>query len=509
MIADMNCTIKKIVSVCALKDLGTWLHVSRHVRQRIKAERYEVIVPSAAVRIFEALSEPGWQVCDEASAATEFSLEHVQSKMPAANRARAGWYFQQLLKIKALSESNQDLDLMLIWDADTIPLRSLDFTTGDRVAYFKSSEHHAPYFEAMQRLIQQGRQVDFSFIAQCFAARVGWVKEFIAYVEARHSKPWYDAILDNSDLSLESGFSEYETLGNFLYARHGGEMYIRSDRWERSGVKFVPLVELDQSSAKGDDPAFVSYESWAEQTVRRPTYYLRSPNSEEQFLQHFFGKLLTPRTVIQVGANDGVMCDPLRPFFAKRRNHSVRAILVEPLDFYFKRLKQLYASRRNTILIKGAAGERHETQDFFHIDPAVASEMNGDGPQNDWAHGQGSFHLESVLHWIDRNSFRGRQYCENINRYKHSILKTQVTCFPLRNIYSGRPGLTLLKIDVQGAELDVLLGVDWRHPPDFIIYEQDLARLSVIDQMLCGLGYEYLCGDYNVVYYNCETVALR
>jgi FkbM family methyltransferase len=509
VIAAMNSGIKKIVSVCALKDLRTWLHASRHVKQRIQAERYEVIVPSAAVQIFAALSEPGWQVCDEASLATEFSLEHVQSKMPAANRARAGWYFQQLLKIKALSESDQEVDLMLIWDADTIPLRRLDFTAGDRVAYFKGSEHHVPYFEAMQRLIQQGRQVDFSFIAQCFAARVAWVKEFIAYVEARHRKPWYDAILDNSDLSLQSGFSEYETLGNFFYARHRDEMHILSDRWERSGEKVAPLGESDRRSAKADDPAFVSYESWAEQPLRRPAHSLKRPASEEQFLSRFFGKRLTPRTVIQVGANDGVMCDPLRPFFAKRRNDSVRAILVEPLDFYFKRLQQLYAGRRNTILIKGAAGERDESREFFHIDPAVASEMNGDGPQNDWAHGQGSFHRESVLHWIDQNSFRGQHYRENIDRYKQAILKTQVTCFPLRNIYSGRPGLTLLTIDVQGAELDVLLGVDWRRPPDFIIYEQDLARLSIIDEMLRSLGYEYLCGDPNVVYYNPETVALR
>jgi hypothetical protein len=66
-----------------------------------------------------------------------------------------------------------------------------------------------------------------------------------------------------------------------------------------------------------------------------------------------------------------------------------------------------------------------------------------------------------------------------------------------------------LSIDVQGAELEVLLGVDWRNPPDFIVYEQDLARLSIIDDMLRSLGYAYLCGESNVVYYNREAVAVN
>ena len=40
---------------------------------------------------------------------------------------------------------------------------------------------------------------------------------------------------------------------------------------------------------------------------------------------------------IQVGANDGVMCDPIRQFIVK---HSWGCILVEPVPDYFELLKK-------------------------------------------------------------------------------------------------------------------------------------------------------------------------
>ena len=42
---------------------------------------------------------------------------------------------------------------------------------------------------------------------------------------------------------------------------------------------------------------------------------------------------------IQVGANDGLMCDPIRQFIVK---HSWGGILVEPVPDYFELLKKNY-----------------------------------------------------------------------------------------------------------------------------------------------------------------------
>ncbi len=71
----MNSAISKVVS---LKDIGTWIFASKQIRKFICAERYEVIVPSQYIRIFESLSDTGWVVIDEEKFATEFSIDYVK-----------------------------------------------------------------------------------------------------------------------------------------------------------------------------------------------------------------------------------------------------------------------------------------------------------------------------------------------------------------------------------------------------------------------------------------------
>ena len=51
--------------------------------------------------------------------------------------------------------------------------------------------------------------------------------------------------------------------------------------------------------------------------------------------------------MIQVGANDGIMCDPLRRYLAPTRGQELHAVLIEPIPFYFQRLQDLYAGYPN------------------------------------------------------------------------------------------------------------------------------------------------------------------
>ena len=53
-----------------------------------------------------------------------------------------GWYFQQLLKYQFAFHEPED-DYFLIWDADTIPLRKLEFFDGQgRMLLTKAEEYH-------------------------------------------------------------------------------------------------------------------------------------------------------------------------------------------------------------------------------------------------------------------------------------------------------------------------------------------------------------------------------
>ena len=223
------------------------------------------------------------------------------------------------------------------------------------------------------------------------------------------------------------------------------------------------------------------------------------PNPLRTFYRAYFGAP-QKKCVIQVGANDGVMCDPLRPYLA-RRDLGIHAVLVEPIPFYYERLRNLYADYPDITVVDAACGAQPGSAPLYFIEPGVADQMNGTGPANDWAHGQGSFDKEVVEYWIGRNKFRGPEYVANIDFYRASIKSIDVDIVRLSDIeFSRRHENLLIVIDVQGFEFDVIRGIDWAHPPAYIVFEDDLKKSGAIGEYLSAKGYSYLCGETDRVY---------
>jgi FkbM family methyltransferase len=222
----------------------------------------------------------------------------------------------------------------------------------------------------------------------------------------------------------------------------------------------------------------------------------------DRFYEAYFGSSEN-KCVIQVGANDGVMCDPLRRFFADIERNDLNAVLIEPIPFYYRKLGQLYTGYEHIALYNAACGARRDTLSLYFIDPDVADEMNGDGPANDWAHGQGSFDRDVVLYWIDRNRFRGPGYVQNIEKYQHSITQIDVDMIRLADLDLAKSNENLLiVIDAQGFELQVISGVDWNFPPAFIVFEDDIGGGdSEIAALLKEKGYFHLCGENDKVFF--------
>jgi FkbM family methyltransferase len=230
------------------------------------------------------------------------------------------------------------------------------------------------------------------------------------------------------------------------------------------------------------------------------TRMLTRSSSLRDFFEAYFSSGKEAR-VIQVGANDGIMCDPLRPFLARRTNQDIRAVLVEPIPFYYTKLRNLYADYPNITVLNVACGASCDRASLYFIEPSVADHMNGDGPPNNWAHGQGSFDLNAVKYWIERNRFRGEDYVRNIDHYVEAIISMYVEIIRLSDIeMSGQNDNLLVLIDVQGFEMDVIRGIDWSHPPAYIVVEDYLNHSSPIDKYLSARGYFYLCGRVDKVF---------
>ena len=109
------------------------------------------------------------------------------------------------------------------------------------------------------------------------------------------------------------------------------------------------------------------------------TRRLTRSSSLRDFYEAYFSSGKQAR-VIQVGANDGIMCDPLRRFLVHGTSQDIRAVLVEPIPFYCTKLRNLYADYPNITVLNVACGAVCGRAPLYFIEPSVADQMNGDGP---------------------------------------------------------------------------------------------------------------------------------
>ncbi len=230
--------LRKVVSVCEQRDIAVWQLVCRRLPQCITADIYQLICPDAQADRFRAVTLDPWVVVVESHYSAGCRVEDIRARVTGCNEGRVNWLFQQFLKIQAIVDPEMAADdVVLIWDADTLPLRKLDFgEQGSALSYYHGREHHAPYFDTFRKLFGCGRQADVSFIAQCMPVRAGRVREMVAEVEAAGT-PFAEAVMEALPGKSGSEFSEYETIGNWLLLRHPEEVELRrANRWLRSGA---------------------------------------------------------------------------------------------------------------------------------------------------------------------------------------------------------------------------------------------------------------------------------
>jgi FkbM family methyltransferase len=215
--------------------------------------------------------------------------------------------------------------------------------------------------------------------------------------------------------------------------------------------------------------------------------------SESVYLYKILSRSNKP--VVQVGANDGVMCDPLSRFITLKPKQ--KFFRIEPHPYYYSRLVSNHSTDANVTCLNCAITDDEScfSRELFYIPIEIADKMNGDKihPQNNWAHGQGSFFKDVVVQNILTNSFRGSQYTASIPIYISSISSVFVPTYTLRKLANliGLLHIYLLLIDVQGAELSILKSLG-EIRPEFIVYEHDLEREDSCAPLLHSLGYKPL-----------------
>jgi hypothetical protein len=233
--------IARVISVCSKKDIATWSVVCKNIVRFIDANEYLIVVPDHEVDLFHEVTCESYKVIPES-----FYIGNLKSKLkeffPPENRDRIGWYLQQFIKITAAKEtpSSGNVDeVVLIWDADTLPLKKLCFFDENGVvSYYSGVEAHTPYFGLIKRVLPWVDFQPFSFIAQCFPAKISWVQEFCKELES-DGRNWIEAIICNIDKSQRAGFSEYESLGNYIWSKYPNQVMLNNNLWERNGLSLI------------------------------------------------------------------------------------------------------------------------------------------------------------------------------------------------------------------------------------------------------------------------------
>lgn len=267
--------LSAVISVCCKKDIETWRRAAPEILRRIKSASYILIVPDGEIDDFRDCSPPQFLVKPETAYVGDIKLL-ILDHIPERNHHRVGWNLQQIVKIAAAKSI--DGENVLVWDADTIPLKPLNFILDDgRLVFYTGKEHHAPYFATVNRLLGLNKLADFSFIAQCLPLKVSWLTELCEEIERRHGLPWMQAIIYSIDPVKSSSFSEYETLGTYFLQNCSEAVKTTDARWLRCGSallgKASELSDMDlQSLSFAYD--YISFEAWDKPRRRRNKVFL-------------------------------------------------------------------------------------------------------------------------------------------------------------------------------------------------------------------------------------------
>lgn len=204
---------------------------------------------------------------DENEIFPEMNIEIIKKYV---GEKRAGWYFQQFLKMSYAYICKDEY--YLVWDADTIPLKKMyfeDFTDQKKIFTIKE-EYHKPYFSTLRKLFNNEieRSGNFSFIAEHMLINKKIMLELINKIENNNEIQggrFFEKILYaiNKEDLIGSGFSEYETYGNYVMKMYPQLYKIRTLKTLREGAHYLglkPSHKMLEWIAKEYDT--VSLENW-------------------------------------------------------------------------------------------------------------------------------------------------------------------------------------------------------------------------------------------------------
>ena len=237
-----------------------------HIDSIVKYIQPAKVVVVAVGAVIDELKQlyPEHTYIDEDKLVPELTFDYLKTYFEGRNAEtkRVGWYFQQFLKMgyALLDSANKHY---LVWDVDTVPYKRINFFAPDNKIYFSyCSEEHQPYFKTIEHLLGLRKSFSKSFIVEHMMIDQEIMKELIDKIaQINPFLPWFRVILDAVDSASlsESGFSEYETYGTYMYTNYKDRYKPRRISHYRFGEKRFRPFEFKLYSLVYDT---ICFEEW-------------------------------------------------------------------------------------------------------------------------------------------------------------------------------------------------------------------------------------------------------
>lgn len=243
--------------------LLTQFEFSDNAHKFLHATQLIFIVPSNLVKDFERAYEARTfcTIIDEKSLLTE-ALPEIEKWNVSGFPERAGWYYQQLLKM-AIATSKIAQSKYVVWDSDTIPYRNMTFFEGDKLIFTRGREFNKPYFLTNDALIGIDRSREnlrFSAISQHMPVDRELMLALLRRIGQDDQGDWVAAIrrsVSDGRMGL-SLFSEYEIFADWVRVNYPDRFALRKLAWSRRGN----LFSHRQLAVAKEGMHFIAFEVW-------------------------------------------------------------------------------------------------------------------------------------------------------------------------------------------------------------------------------------------------------
>ena len=224
-----------IVIPITIKDMPTLQKNYLYICNNINFKRMYIIGNNKIKSIYNKFFNDNIIFLDEDKINPNFNFFIIKKLLVdvCGNDRRTGWYFQQFLKMAFAYIC--DNEYYLVWDADTIPLRKIEFNDGDKIFYNLKDEYNKPYFSCIEKLlgIKKINCIKKSFISEHMMFSKKIMLELINKIEKNSNikgKYFFEKIMYSIDKKYAnaSGFSEFETYGCFTYTYYRDTMKFRN-----------------------------------------------------------------------------------------------------------------------------------------------------------------------------------------------------------------------------------------------------------------------------------------